>query len=194
MSRSATVTWGVAALLFAVGLSAGGWTGARRVDAVRSDRAVCITCHHDTPDPARLDRPPPSHASAFKAKCHSCHVLPVREMLAFIEGEISGRQERAWSAPFDNPILGGQTCLECHLGHGRSNIQCERCHVRGDVAPVITGRCEVCHTSEPYEPHASMACRNCHPGAYIDQEAMRHDLMIDKHLLGTRREQEEEER
>lgn len=158
---------------------------AGRVRYTRLDdhRPLCATCHHGTMDLVAFERPPP-HSIDFDAECHACHVLPVKQYLGFVASRV-GLDAPDFVGAMQNPTIGGQTCMECHLGRLRGSLGCERCHVDGTTEVRLDVRCEVCHdTRIPLHPHTERKCRDCHGDVFIYGEDR--DQMLMREKLGGR--------
>ncbi len=167
---------GLAPLL--AGLTVGGLAGGVRFDRIDTHDPLCVSCHHGTADPAALDDPP--HSADFSAGCHVCHVLPLKQYLSFTAIRLGGRVP-AWVEGLDNPVIADQSCLECHLSHGRGTTDCARCHQDGSPEIDITQRCEACHHDRAMtETFEGMHCRNCHVEAFHDQRARTRAAMHDR--------------
>jgi hypothetical protein len=168
--------WVVAPVL--IGLMIGGSAGALRFARIDSHDSLCVSCHHGTSDPAALDDPP--HSTSFAASCHVCHVLPVKEYLSFAAVRLGG-DVPAWIEGLDNPVIAEQSCLECHLSHGRGSTDCAHCHIDGSKDIDITERCEACHHDQGMTAaFEGLHCRNCHVEAFHDQRARARTAMIDR--------------
>ncbi|MBW1880477.1 MAG: hypothetical protein JRJ84_19145, partial [Deltaproteobacteria bacterium] len=148
-----------------VGLVSGGLLGTFRYQELENRRPLCGTCHHGASEVAdAADRIPP-HSLDFGASCHVCHVLPLREYAAFWLGSTERTPE------WENPIVGGQTCLECHLLRSRGTLPCEGCHSEVLEGVRLTDKCQTCHLDRELVPphHGHAVCRDCHlprpPGA-----------------------------
>lgn len=157
------------------GLLLGGVAGGVRFETVDTRDALCVSCHHGTSDAANLETPP--HSDTFASSCHVCHVLPVREYLTYSAIRV-GAPVPGWVAEIENPVVAEQSCLECHLAHGRGTTACVRCHSDGSTEVDITERCEACHHDRGMErPFEGMNCRNCHVEAFHDRDARIHSAM-----------------
>lgn len=150
------------------GLIAGGVAGGVRFERVQPGEDLCLSCHHGTADPDALVEPP--HSSTFQASCHLCHVLPVKEYLTYTAATV-GAAPPAWVEGMANPVIADQSCLECHLSHGRGTTDCVRCHADGRSDIDITARCAACHHDRMMvSPFEGMHCRNCHVEAFQDHD------------------------
>ncbi|MEZ4239261.1 MAG: 4Fe-4S dicluster domain-containing protein [Myxococcota bacterium] len=167
MSRAAPWIAAVAA-----GLSLGAVAG--RVSFARIDdpRPTCGTCHHGQ---TRLEDAPRTapHRTDLGVGCHRCHVLPVGAYVQALGAEVG--VQPTWDHA--DPVLGGQTCLGCHVGRGRGAIDCDRCHVPGEDRPDLRTGCVACHTQRPMHPHDGAPCTACHVEAAMGHEARTEALM-----------------
>jgi hypothetical protein len=161
--RAARVTLGVAALGLLFGAGMGRW---RFESSYAHDDATCASCHHAAPA-EMLDARDSPHGRPADAKCHTCHVLPVREYL--VSSLLAwGATPPDWVEEIDDPTIDGQSCMECHLARGRGSLACERCHVDGSRDVDLASRCDVCHTAHPaLDPHDDQDCRDCHVEAML---------------------------
>jgi hypothetical protein len=165
-------------VLLAGGL-VGGVLGNARYTTLEDDRPLCGSCHHGVADLSALESTPP-HSTDFDAGCHGCHVLPARQYLEHALGVV-GVAAPDWVHDVENPVLGGQTCLECHLARGRGVVACEQCHAEGTLEVRFEERCEACHADRlPAGAHAGPACRDCHVEVYLDREGRVEHLMRQK--------------
>jgi hypothetical protein len=112
----------------------------------------------------------------FGASCHICHVIPLREYVGFWLG--STAREPGW----ENPTVGGQTCLECHLLRSRGTLPCEGCHSEVLAGVRLTDKCQTCHVDrELVKPHRGHAvCRDCHVETYLDPQERAQGIMAAK--------------
>jgi hypothetical protein len=164
--------------VFALGLLGGGIGGSVRYKQVDDPRVLCASCHHGAVDLEKLDVKPP-HSTDFNANCHGCHVLPVKQYLQYTFSRVG--LHPAFVDTMSNPIIGGQTCLECHLARGRGVIACEQCHTQGTLQVRLDERCPACHTDKtPLYPHSKPACRDCHAEVYLDAHGRVAKLMAAK--------------
>jgi len=161
--RPAVVTFLIALL----GIVLGGGLGHRRFVAVQSAQVpVCVSCHHAAPA-EELDLAKSPHGDPAAAKCHACHVIPLKEYI-LTSAEAWGVGAPSWVDTLENPTIDQQSCMECHLGHSRGGLPCERCHEDGQREVDLTSRCEVCHVDHPpIAPHQDQACRDCHVEALL---------------------------
>ena len=168
-----------AVVVVATGLVVGGLAGSALFEQIDDHRPVCASCHHGTISLDQVDETPP-HSTDFDAGCHGCHVLPVQQYLE--RGfATTGLGIPAWVEGVDNPVIGGQTCLECHLARGRGIIACEQCHVEGTLEVRLDQECEACHEERiPLHPHTDQACLDCHPEVYLDPHGRSERLMQEK--------------
>ena len=171
-----------------VGLVLGGVAGGARFEQIDTREALCVSCHHGTSDADALDTPP--HSETFSASCHVCHVLPIREYLSYTAIRV-GAGVPSWVEAIDNPVVAQQSCLECHLTHGRGTTDCVRCHADGSKDIDITERCQACHHDQVMErPFEGFDCRNCHVEAFHDREDRVRTAMHDRVLGGSRPDRE----
>lgn len=168
-----------ARLLFVVavvGLALGAASGRRAFERVDDPRPMCGTCHHTL---VRLDDEqvgPPPHRTALGVACHRCHVVPVKEYAEALAAVI-GAEPPAFAASITDPAVGGQTCLGCHVGRGRGALDCDRCHVDGELAPDLSTGCTACHSERPMPPHGDQPCRECHVESTIGHRGRTEALM-----------------
>jgi len=159
-----------------VGLVSGGLLGTFRYQELENRRPLCGTCHHGASEVAdAADRIPP-HSLDFGASCHVCHVLPLREYAAFWLGSTERTPE------WENPIVGGQTCLECHLLRSRGTLPCEGCHSEVLEGVRLTDKCQTCHLDRELVPphHGHAVCRDCHVETYLDPQERARSIMAAK--------------
>jgi hypothetical protein len=154
--------WKVILALVSLAFVAGGAVGEKRYEGLVHPEALCGTCHHAA-GPSRVETAP--HSLDFKASCHLCHALPVKQYLTYVAARV-GTDVPDAVRRMKNPVIDDQSCLECHLSHGRGDIPCEKCHREG-TSEVDTGiECAACHIGHtPIPPHDTSACRDCHPDA-----------------------------
>ena len=161
----------------AAGLLVGAMTGWVRYEAIDTHEALCNSCHHGTADPEALAEPP--HSTDYNAECHACHVVPVKELLTYTASR-AHMDIPNWVREMENPIFGGQTCLECHLARLRGFIECERCHRDGTKDVVSTERCDVCHSGHTViTPHEALDCRQCHVETFRGQEGRARERLLE---------------
>jgi hypothetical protein len=159
-----------------VGLVAGGLLGTFRYESLENQRPLCGTCHHGASEIAdAADRIPP-HSLDFGASCHVCHVIPLREYVAFWLGSTERTPE------WQNPTIGGQTCLEFHLERSRGTLPCEGCHSEALAGVRLTEECQTCHLDrELVQPHhGKVVCRDCHVETYLDPRERAKGIMAAK--------------
>jgi hypothetical protein len=161
--RPAVLTLAIAVL----GVVLGTALGHRRLVAMQAAQPpVCVSCHHAAP-PEDLDLAKSPHGDPAAANCHACHVLPLKEYI-LTSAEAWGVRPPRWVDTLDDPTIAQQSCMECHLGHSRGGLPCERCHEDGQREVDLTARCEVCHVDHPaIAPHQNEACRDCHVEALL---------------------------
>lgn len=151
-----------------VGFGVGIVGGSLHYETAVDHQALCVSCHHGTTDAGEPEDAP--HSETFYASCHVCHVLPLRELLAFASQQVS-ETTPTWIEGLDNPVFAEQTCMECHLSRGRGVIDCERCHQDGGTEIELTERCDVCHDDRSVMPQfEGVHCRDCHVEAFQDQQ------------------------
>ena len=161
-----------------IGLFLGGFAGGARFEQIDTREALCVSCHLGTSDAEALDTPP--HSETFSASCHVCHVLPIKEYLSYTTLR-GGADVPSWMESMENPVVAEQSCLECHLTHGRGSTDCVRCHADGSHDIDITERCEACHHDRMMErPFEGLHCRNCHVEAFHDRSVRVHTAMHDR--------------
>ena len=160
-----------------VGLVLGFGLGHQRFVAVQAaQEPVCVTCHHAAPAD-ELDVANSPHDSPAAAKCHACHVIPLKEYLV-ASADAWGVTAPAWVRTMRDPTIDQQSCMECHLGHSRGGLACERCHDDGQREVDLTSRCEACHDDHPaMAPHDDQACRDCHVEAMLPPDHHRNTSM-----------------
>lgn len=173
-----TRDWWIGIVVLLLALAAGSALGRRSYEQISDPRPVCGTCHHDQTRLEGQERAAP-HDTRFAANCHSCHVLPVREYTVALSHRF-GLSTSLEGPDWENPIIGGQTCLGCHVGRGRGAIACEHCHTDGQLDIRLNDRCEACHPERPSHPHAGQVCRDCHVGAAMDNSHRTQSLMHQK--------------
>ncbi len=184
----------IAAACLVVGFVVGGAHGWWRYSSLASRPAVCVSCHHDQPDPSHLLASETNHSFDFRAPCHICHVLPTDAYISFVAEGVLGAQAPAWMADLGRPVIADQTCQECHLGRGRGHIECERCHQGNETQVHITRNCELCHQSRrPCGSHSSMDCRHCHVATHLDQDDRRDFAMRAKYSGAAMQDDEDDE-
>ena len=161
-----------------IGLTLGGVAGEVRFEQIDTRDPLCVSCHHGTSDPSALEQPP--HSETFAASCHVCHVLPIKEYLSYTALRV-GAEVPAWVEGIENPVIADQSCLECHLAHGRGTTDCARCHTDGSKDIDITERCQVCHHDQGMsQAFEGVHCRNCHVEAFHDQSDRVQTAMHDR--------------
>lgn len=142
----------------------GGLAGSSHYDSIDNHTALCASCHHGTTE---IEERQSAHSTDFASECHTCHVLPVKEYLAYTIGE----PVPDWVHELENPVIAQQTCEECHLQRGRGLIECHECHVDGSTGIDLTAGCESCHSDRHrLAPHDEAQCRSCHVEAYLGHE------------------------
>ncbi len=180
------------ACCFGAAFAIGGLHGNRKFHRLVDDPSVCVSCHHDQPDPSHLLQSETNHSFDFRAPCHVCHVLPTDSFLEFVSEGVLRRPAPAWVEDLGRPVIADQTCMECHLARGRGHIECERCHIDGDAPVHISRNCTLCHqTREPHGAHLKMDCRHCHVATHLDQDERR-DLAMERKFRRYREPVEEE--
>ena len=150
-----------------IGVLLGIGLGHRRFVALQAaQEPVCVSCHHAAP-PEDLDLAKSPHGAPAAAKCHACHVIPLKEYI-LTSADAWGVRAPTWVDTLENPTIDQQSCMECHLGHSRGGLPCERCHEDGQREVDLTVRCEICHVDHPpIAPHQDQACRDCHVEALL---------------------------
>ena len=173
MTGRPSVVAGAAAVV--IGAAAGGVSARIHFERVDDHRALCASCHHGQVAGQVLGEAP--HSVAFDAECHTCHVLPVREYVVFMAASF-GTETPEWASGLEDPVIGGQTCLECHLARGRGAVDCGTCHPAGTRVVDLSSNCEGCHAElTPRHPHRDQYCRDCHVETYLDPDERLHLLM-----------------
>lgn len=167
-------------LVIVVGLVLGMAAGRRSYGALADPRPTCGTCHHTLsqadPDDAGAEAP---HRTELGVGCHRCHVVPLAEYTVALAAEV-GVDARTWVEGWEDPTVGGQTCLGCHVGRGRGALDCDRCHRDGELRPDLTQGCPACHAEQPMHPHAEQPCRVCHVESTLGHRARTEALMHEK--------------
>ena len=109
--RPLLVTFVIAVLGVVIG---GAWGHHRFVTVQSAQPPVCVSCHHAAP-PEDLDLSRSPHGDPAAAKCHACHVIPLKEYI-LTSAEAWGVRPPAWVDTFENPTIDQQSCMECHVG------------------------------------------------------------------------------